>query len=78
MDSATILAVAGTAVTGTAILAATALIGFKQWIALKQTELTTAQGAPQVGLPQTAARIDLADIKERIRKLEAIAAGVEL
>jgi hypothetical protein len=78
MDSATILAVAGTAVTGTAILAATALVGFKQWIALKQAELTTGQSAPGVGLPQTAARIDLADIKERIRKLEAIAAGVEL
>ncbi len=77
MDSATILAVAGTAVTGTAILAATALVGFRQWIALKQTELTT-HSAPSVGLPQTAARIDLADIKERIRKLEAIAAGVEL
>lgn len=77
MDSATILAVAGTAVTGTAILAATALVGFRQWIALKQTELTT-HGTPSVGLPQTAARIDLADIKERIRKLEAIAAGVEL
>ena len=77
MDSATILAVAGTAVTGTAILAATALVGFRQWIALKQIELTT-HSAPSVGLPQTAARIDLADIKERIRKLEAIAAGVEL
>ena len=77
MDSPTILAVAGTTVTGTAILASTALIGFKQWIALKQTELTTHH-MPTVGLPQTAARIDLADIKERIRKLEAIAAGVEL
>ena len=78
MDSATLVTVAGSAVTGTAILAATGLIGFKQWIALKQTELTTTHSVPSVGLPQTAARIDLADIKERIRKLEAIAAGVEL
>lgn len=77
MDSATLVTVAGTAVTGTAILAATALVGFKQWIALKQTELT-AHTTPSIGLPHTAARIDLADIKERIRKLEAIAAGVEL
>ena len=45
-----------------------------------------AQGGAELGagqsatpaLPGTAARIEVADLKERIRKLEAIAAGVEL
>ncbi len=34
-------------------------------------------GSPTL-LIATAARIELADLKERIRKLEAIAAGVDL
>ena len=56
-----------------------ALVGWKSWIALKQQELSIAHG-PEADAPpaSTGARIEIADLKERIRKLEAIAAGVDL
>ena len=41
------------------------------------TELDKGRGAEH-DLPAIGQRIDLADLKERIRKLEAIAAGVDL
>lgn len=64
-----------------AILSGAALRGWNNWLALKHAELTaaTARGtATQDHLPGAATRIELADLKERIRKLEAIAAGVDL
>lgn len=71
------LAVSGLGAVG--ILAATGLAGWRGWLALKQLELTQRQGEPAAaGVPATAARIELADLKERIRKLEAIASGVDL
>ncbi|HZV56830.1 MAG TPA: hypothetical protein VFF89_04075 [Sphingobium sp.] len=59
------------------------LKGWHGWLALKRTELelTARQMQPlerEPALPSTATRIDLADLKERIRKLEAIASGVDL
>ena len=66
-----------------AIIAVAALKGWNGWLALKAREIDLLAGARQSGpdaataLP-AAARIDLADLKERIRKLEAIAAGVDL
>ena len=39
---------------------------------------TGAGHAPVAPAPNASARIEIADLKERIRKLEAIAAGVEL
>ena len=56
------------------------LRAWQGWLDLKRREL---EHAPAVrGADDTAglgtARIELADLKERIRKLEAIASGVEL
>jgi len=62
-----------TAVTSLTILALIGLRAFRTWIEFKQLELGHAHPAP----PSTAQRIDVADLKERIRKLEAIASGVE-
>lgn len=55
------------------LLALITLRGFNAWIDLKRRELTQGEAAPPI-----AGRIEVADLKERIRKLEAIAAGVEL
>ncbi|WP_176592373.1 hypothetical protein [Sphingobium sp. EM0848] len=68
------LAVAG--LTGLAIIAVTALRGWNGWLDLKRAELArrSEEGTP----PSTTTRIEVADLKERIRKLEAIAAGVDL
>ena len=35
-------------------------------------------GRADAGMPQTHGRIELADLKERVRKLEAIANGIDL
>lgn len=73
-NTALLLAAAGLA--GLAMLIAGMLAGWRGWLALKAQEFTRHDGPTPA--PQAGARIEIADLKERIRKLEAIAAGVEL
>ena len=42
------------------------------------TRLELASHAGDTTLPPATGRIELADLKERVRKLEAIAAGIDL
>ena len=65
---------------GLAMLGGLAAWGWAGWLRLKLRELDVRPGAGTDGaeLPAVSQRIDLADLKERIRKLEAIAAGVDL
>jgi hypothetical protein len=65
---------------GIAIVSLVALKGWSQWIALRRTELEGAQGHVATPDPEAMAgsRIELADLRERVRTLEAIAAGVDL
>jgi hypothetical protein len=66
---------------GLALVSFAALKGWRDWIALKRDELAHAHGPVAGGdaqVPSAASRIELADLKERLRKLEAIAAGVDL
>ena len=70
------LALAATTLAAIAIVSITTLAGWRGWLALQQQRLgdrAIAQPTPNAGT-----RIEIADLKERIRKLEAIAAGVEL
>jgi hypothetical protein len=46
------------------------------WLELKRFELTHEAG--DRGLPPASGRIELADLRERVRKLEAIAAGIDI
>lgn len=46
------------------------------WLELKKIELTHFAG--ERGLPPASGRIEVADLKERVRKLEAIAAGIDI
>jgi hypothetical protein len=71
------------ALTGSiAILALAALRGWNGWLALKRAELemhASTHGRPaSPENPSVGARIEISDLKERIRKLEAIAAGIDL
>jgi hypothetical protein len=50
--------------------------GAMLWLELKKMEL--AQVAGDRGLPPATGRIEMADLRERVRKLEAIAAGIDL
>ena len=53
-----------------------ALKGWQGWLDLKRYELSHLAGDRT--LPPAGNRIEIADLKERIRKLEAIAAGIDL
>lgn len=73
-DSLLILSTATLA--GLAMLGGLVAWGWSGWLRLKTREI---DARPQHSeLPAIGQRIDLADLKERIRKLEAIAAGVDL
>ena len=52
------------------------LKGWTAWLDYKRLELASQTG--DHGLPPATGRIELADLKERVRKLEAIAAGIDL
>jgi len=52
------------------------LRGWQAWLDYKRLELAAQTG--DHGLPPATGRIELADLKERVRKLEAIAAGIDL
>ncbi len=70
------MATAGLAGLGMVTMAA--LSGWRGWLQLKQNELARSGHDNAPSLPNASARIEIADLKERIRKLEAIAAGVDL
>ena len=73
-DSLLILSTA--ALTGLALIGGLAAWGWSGWLRLKMREI---EARPQQSeLPAVGQRIDLADLKERIRKLEAIASGVDM
>ncbi len=74
VESLVILAAA--TLIGLAMLGGLAAWSWSGWLRLKLRELDRPQ--PAGDLPAIGQRIDLADLKERIRKLEAIAAGVDL
>lgn len=69
------LIMAAATLAGLAMLTFAGLSGFRGWLELKRQQTAGERGA---GSPSAGARIEIADLKERIRKLEAIAAGVEL
>lgn len=55
------------------MIAATVLTVWQGWLQLRLRELDRT-----ADLPSGLARIELADLRERLRRLEAIAAGVDL
>ena len=73
--------IAACALIGLAVVSAALLHGWRGWLALKKCELELRRAVPveiERATREGAARIELADLRERIRKLEAIASGVDL
>lgn len=75
MSFATITVMAAAALVGLVILAHTLLRAWNGWLDFKRAELERSAGS---GTGQALGMIDLSDLRERLRKLEAIAAGVDL
>lgn len=74
------LIIATAALAGLGMVTAAGLAGWRGWLSLKRQELSLAHagGDTHPAATNAGARIEIADLKERIRKLEAIAAGVDL
>jgi hypothetical protein len=73
MTTALIWAGAMIAVAAMACLAG--LKAWRGWLDVRRYEIAAARPAPELGLDHV---IEIADIRERLRKLEAIAQGVDL
>lgn len=71
------LTMSATALVATAMIVFAVLNGWRGWLALKQQQLRAGEDHA-LPAPTAGARIEIADLKERIRKLEAIASGVDL
>jgi hypothetical protein len=71
------LTVSLSSLAGLAMITTAGLSGWRSWLTLKHQQLDQEQ-APMPSVPSAGSRIEIADLKERIKKLEAIAAGVDL
>jgi hypothetical protein len=72
----TVMAMASFALLGLTMLLFAGLKGWQGWLELKRLELTGSQAPARGG--GMAERIELADLKERIRKLESLASCIDL
>jgi hypothetical protein len=76
MDPLTITLLATRIIIGMTAASLVALKGWQGWLELRRFELTHDAGDRT--LPPAGNRIEIADLRERVRKLEAIAAGIDL
>lgn len=72
----TVVILSVTSIIVLSIISWTLLIAWREWLALKRMALRVGE---DMGSPSSpTARIELAALRERVRKLEAIASGVDL
>ena len=76
MDPITISVLASSILVGLGAASWAGLKAWSGWLELKKMELTQAIG--DRGLPPASGRIEMADLRDRVRKLEAIAAGIDI
>lgn len=76
MDALTISVLSGSVLTGIGAASWAGLRAWGGWLELKRFELT--HDVADRHLPPAAGRIEMADLRERVRKLEAIAAGIDI
>jgi hypothetical protein len=60
------------------LLAFVTLRGWRDWIDYKHAELASHHQPLPESNPSAVSRIEVADLKERVKKLEAIAAGIDI
>jgi hypothetical protein len=76
MDLIAISAVGASIVAGLGGAGWAGLKAWNGWLDLKRFELT--HDCADRHLPPASGRIEMADLRERVRKLEAIAAGIDI
>ena len=76
MDPITMAVLGASVLIGVAAASWAGLKAWSGWLELKKMELTQIAG--DRGLPPAGNRIEIADLRERVRKLEAIAAGIDI
>jgi hypothetical protein len=76
MDPIMIGVLAASILVGLGAVSWAGLKAWNGWLDLKRFELT--HDAADRTLPPATGRIELADLRERVRKLEAIAAGIDI
>ncbi len=80
-DASFYMTMAASGLIAITIISISVLNGWREWVAYKRMQLRemhhVAQNSDNGGSNATS-RIEIADMKERLKKLEAIAAGVEL
>jgi hypothetical protein len=72
------LILAGTLLAITAMICLAATRAWRGWLELKRLELAARQDEDQAPDADVGVRIELAGVRERLKKLEEIASGVEL
>ncbi len=77
-EVSTALIWAGGALAAITILCFSGLRAWRGWLELRREEIAARGDAEDMAKPEMGARIELADVRERLRKLEAIARGVDL
>jgi hypothetical protein len=73
-DPAMIMMASSAALAGLAMASAATLRAWSGWLELKRLELE-GNRRPRT---QAGGRVELTELKERVRKLEAIASGIEI
>ena len=76
MDPLSIGLLSASVIAGLGGASVAGLKAWNGWLELKKMELTQVTG--DRGLPPATGRIEMADLRERVRKLEAIAAGIDI
>lgn len=76
MTDPNVITLALAALAGLGIATLAALKGWTAWLDVRRLEISG--GGRKHIAPSPASRIELADLKERVRKLEGIASGVDL
>jgi hypothetical protein len=73
----TVLAIGVIALAALVIASLFALKGWQGWLEIRKMEIAHS-GHPETATQVTGGRIEIADLKERVRKLEQIASGIDL
>ncbi|WP_155264012.1 hypothetical protein [Sphingomonas segetis] len=76
MEPITIAVLSASIIFGLGGASLAGLKAWSGWLELKKMELAQVSG--DRGLPPATGRIEIADLRERVRKLEAIAAGIDI